>query len=326
MKKILESICIVGILLFFGIEILIGSATVLESVSFALNVWQTNIFPSLFPFFVLSEFLIQYGFVELVSELFRNVMQRLFRINGYASFVFIMSIISGFPSSAKYTRGLYLEGHLNKDEASKLLTFTHFSNPLFILGTVSLLFLKNKEVGVLILLCHYIVNIVIGLLFRNYAPSPYKYTKTSIKKAILMMHKKRMENSSSLGEVISTAVVNSIQTLLLILGTVTLFLIITTILDNNLSLNAYYQAILNGMIEMTQGLKYVSLLEIPLKLKSVLTVMILSFGGFSVHIQMFSILSDTEIRYLPFLTARLLHAALSGLILYFSFDFWVTFL
>lgn len=140
------------------------------------------------------------------------------------------------------------------------------------------------------------------------------------------MHKKRMENSSSLGKVISTAVVNSIQTLLLILGTVTLFLIITTILDNNLSLNAYYQAILNGMIEMTQGLKYVSLLEIPLKLKSVLTVMILSFGGFSVHIQMFSILSDTEIRYLPFLTARLLHAALSGLILYFAFDFWVTFL
>ena len=326
MKKILESICIIGILLFFGIEILMGSETVLQSVSFALNVWQKNIFPSLFPFFVLSEFLIQYGFVELVSELFRNVMQRLFRINGYASFVFIMSIISGFPSSAKYTRELYLQGHLNKDEASKLLTFTHFSNPLFILGTVSILFLQNKEVGILILLCHYFVNIIVGILFRNYAPSTDTYTKTSIKKAILMMHEKRISNSSSFGKVISTAVVNSIQTLLLILGTVTLFLIITTVLDNNLSLNNYYQAILNGIVEMTQGLKYVSLLEIPLKLKSILTVMILSFGGFSVHIQMFSILSDTEIRYLPFLTARLLHAALSGIFLYFAFDIWITLL
>jgi len=323
MKKILGSILIISILIFFCIEILIGSATVLEAVKFSLNMWQTNIFPSLFPFFVLSELLIHYGFVELISELFKNIMYKLFRINGYASFVFIMSIVSGFPSSAKYTRELYLTGKLNKEEASKLLTFTHFSNPLFILGTVSILFLKNKEVGFLILLCHYIVNIIIGLLFRNYAPSRFQYEKTSFKEAILMMHKKRIANASSFGSVISNAVLNSIQTLLLILGTVTIFLVITTILDNNLSLNQYYQAIINGTVEMTQGLKYVSLLEIPLKLKSILTVMILSFGGFSVHMQILSILSDTEIKYLPFLSARLLHAVLSGLLIYFLFDIWI---
>ena len=326
MKKILESVFIIIILIFLGIETLTESDTVLKAVEFALDIWKSNIFPSLFPFFMLSEFLIHYGFVELVSELFRNLMQKMFRINGYASFVFIMSIISGFPSSAKYTRELYLNGKLNKDEATKLLTFTHFSNPLFILGTVSILFLKNKDVGILILLCHYSINIIIGLIFRNYAPSKDEFQKTSIKRALLMMHKKRIANASSFGKIISVAISNTIQTLLLILGTVTVFLIITTIIDNNLPVNQYYQAIINGTIEMTQGLKYVSLLEIPLKLKSVLTVMILSFGGLSVHIQMFSILSDTNIKYLPFLAARLLHSALSGLLLYFSFDIWTTLL
>lgn len=326
MKKILESISIISILIFFGVQILIGSDTVLKAVGFALDIWKSNIFPSLFPFFMLSEFLIHYGFVELVSELFRNVMQKLFRINGYASFVFIMSIISGFPSSAKYTRELYLNGKLNKEEAAKLLTFTHFSNPLFILGTVSILFLKNKEIGILILICHYVVNIIIGLIFRNYAPSKYEYRKTSIKDAILIMHKKRIANAKSFGKIISTSVLNTMQTLVLILGTITVFLIITTIIDNNLPLNKYYQAIINGTIEMTQGLKYVSQLGIPLKLKSVLTVMMLSFGGLSVHIQILSILSDTNIKYLPFLTARLLHAALSGMLLYFLFDLWIIFI
>lgn len=324
MKKILTSVFITTILIFFAIEILISSDNVLQSVSFALNIWETSIFPSLFPFFVLSELLINYGFVEFVNELFKGIMQKLFRMNGYASFVFIMSLISGFPSSAKYTRELYLDGKLNKNEATKLLTFTHFSNPLFILGTVSVLFLKNKEAGILILLCHYIVNIIIGLIFRNYTPSKMEYSKTSLKQAILAMHKKRIENSNSFGNIISSSIVKSIQTLLLILGTVTIFLIITTIIDNNLPVNAYYQAILNGAVEMTQGLKYISLLEIPLKLKSLLTVMILSFGGLSVHIQMFSILSDTDIKYLPFLTARLLHAALSGILVYFTFDIWIT--
>ena len=33
---------------------------------------------------------------------------------------------------------------INEFEATKLLMFTHFSNPLFILGTISLLFLNNS--------------------------------------------------------------------------------------------------------------------------------------------------------------------------------------
>ena len=77
---------------------------------------------------------------------------------------------------------------------------------------------------------------------------------------------------------------------------------------------------------MTQGLKYISLLDIPLKFKATLSVMILSFGGFSVHVQMIGILSDTKIRYLPFLTARLLHAAISALLLFFSFDYLIALL
>ena len=322
MKKVIETIIIIIIIIFFCFQILTGSELTINTVSSALDIWKTSIFPSLFPFFIISELLIQYGFVELISELFKNIMQKTFKINGYASFVFIMSLISGFPSSAKYTRELYLNGKVNEFEATKLLTFTHFSNPLFILGTVSILFLKNKEIAYLILICHYISNIMIGLIFRNYYPSKYNHEKISIKKAILSMHKKRLENSSSFGKVISNAINNTIQTLLLVLGTITIFLIITAIIDNNISINFYYQTILNGTIEMTQGLKYVSILNIPLKLKSTLATMFLSFGGISVHMQIISILSDTKIKYLPFLTARLLHAAMAGIMIYLLFDIW----
>ena len=79
----------------------------------------------------------------------------------------------------------------------------------------------------------------------------------------------------------------------------------------------------DGFIEMTQGLKYISLEAIPLKLKCILTVMILSFGGLSVHMQIMSILSDTEIKYLPFLCARICHAVLSSLLMFILFDLWM---
>ena len=83
---------------------------------------------------------------------------------------------------------------------------------------------------------------------------------------------------------------------------------------------------MNGFVEMTQGLKYISLLEIPLKLKTILSTMIISFGGFSVHMQTISILSDTQIKYLPFLTARLLHAIISSFIVFLIFDYWIIYI
>ncbi len=326
MKKILESILILIVLVCVGIEILTESEAIMNSVLFSFQIWYKNIFPSLFPFFVLSELLIHYGFVEFLSELLKGFMYRFFRMSGNASFVFVMSMISGFPSSAKYIRELYLKGLLDESESTKLLMFTHFSNPLFILGTVSLLFLQNKEIGLFILLCHYITNFIIGFLFRNWYKTKQKPERVSLKKAILAMHQKRMSSKKSFGSVVSKALMNSINTLLLILGTVTMFLIVTTILDHNLSLGSYYQSILNGFVEMTQGLKYVSLLAIPLKYKSIMTVMILSFGGLSVHMQVLSILSDTKIKYLPFFTARLLHAAISGILVSTLFDVWMMFL
>jgi sporulation integral membrane protein YlbJ len=315
-----------SLLLFIVFEVLTTSDTILESVNFSFNIFINNIFPSLFPFFVLSEILINYGFVELIGELFKPIMYKMFRINGKCAFIFIMSIISGFPSSAKYTRELHLKGLINEHEATKILTFSHFSNPLFIMGTISLLFLNNKEVGFLILICHYVSNLILGLLFRNYHPSKKEEEKISLKRAIINMHNKRINNDKNFGQIITNSLLNSINTLLLILGVVTMFLVMTTIIDNNININNYSQSILNGFVEMTQGLKYVSLLNIPLKLKSVLSTMIISFGGLSVHMQVISILSDTKIKYLPFLTARIMHGFISSFLVYILFDFWIALL
>ncbi|HHW69065.1 MAG TPA: hypothetical protein GX747_01835 [Tenericutes bacterium] len=325
MKKITASVLIMFLLLFFAFEILTESKSILESVTYSFNIWKDNIFPSLFPFFVLSEILINYGFVEFIGELLKPFMQKVFKIDGNSAFIFVMSIISGFPSNSKYTKELYKNNIINLKTANKILMFSHFSNPLFILGTVSVLFLNNKEAGLLILICHYLGNFIIGLLFRNYNRFDSDNNSISLKKAIIKMHNKRINNNLRLGQIITNSILNSINTLLMILGVVTMFLVITTVINNNVNLDEYYISILNGSIEMTQGLKYVSIANIPLKIKCIISVAILSFGGFSVHMQIINILSDTDIKYLPFLTARLIHSLISSLLTLFLFDFWISF-
>ena len=320
MKKRILSVLIMLILVFIGFEILTSSEQILNSVKFSLSIWSNNIFPSLFPFFVLSELLINYGFIEFVGELLKPIMIKLFKTDSKTAFIFIMSILSGFPSNAKYTRELYQKKLIDKKQATKILTFTHFSNPLFILGTLSLVFLNNKEAGLLILIIHYFTNILIGIIFRNYCPTNEANSKISVKTALNKMHYHRISNNNSFGTIMTNALLNTINTLLLILGVVTMFLVLTTIIDNNININNYNQSILNGFVEMTQGLKYISILNIPLKFKATLSTMILSFGGLSVHMQTIGILSDTDIEYIPFLTARLLHSSISSILVFILFD------
>ena len=209
MKKISVSAFIMVVLIFMASQILIESESILKSVSLSFNIWKNNIFPSLFPFFVLSELLINYGFIEFLGELFKPIMNYLFKVKGVCAFIFIMSIISGIPSNAKYIRELYLSESIDEIEASKMLMFTHFSNPLFILGTVSIIFLNNKKVGLLILISHYITNIIIGFLFRNYHPTSEKNKKFSLKDAILNMHNKRINQNKNFISILTNALIIS---------------------------------------------------------------------------------------------------------------------
>ncbi len=312
MKKILNSLIILIIVIFLTIEVILNSSSVVDSARFSFNMWKDNIFPTLFPFFVISNLLINYGFVELVGELFKPIMSKLFKIKGESSFVFILSMLSGFPSNAKYTLELYNNNIIDDKEATKLLTFTHFPNPLFVIGTVALSFLGNKNYGFIILASIYISNILIGIMYRFYNPTN-NTSKIDLKSAYKKM-KERYKKNKTFGIILTKTLVDSINMLLLILGAISLFLILNKIIVNVFNLNDYFRAFTSSVLEMTGGLKYTSLLNIPINYKIILTSMILAFGGLSIHTQIYSIICETKIKFFPYFISRFIHVILSGLI------------
>ena len=303
MKKI-----IMFILIIISLLLLINSSLIINTVIYSINLFKKSIFPSLLPFFIISELLINYGFIEFISKLFKPLM-KLFKINPNASFILVMSMISGFPSNSKYTKDLYLKGIINEYDASKILMFTHYSNPLFIMGAISITFLHNKKIGLFILIIHYLTNFIIGLLLRNLIKTDINITNID------------KQESKSFSIVLKEAILNSFNTLFLILGTIIVFLIITNLLNEYIAFNPLIKGIISGILEMTGGISNISSLNISLKLKSTLIGMILSFGGISVHMQVKSIIADTPIKYHPYLLARLLHCSITGLLIYYLFDF-----
>ena len=274
MKKIKNNIVII-FLVYILLQIIINVNEIHEIILFSYNIFKENIIPNLLPFLIISKLLINYGFIDMCYNIFNPITKKLFKINGNASFIFIMSMLTGFPSSSKYTKDLYLNNRITLNTASKVLMFTHFSNPLFIIGTISNFI--NYNVALIILLAHYLGNIIIGLIFRNYNID-------------ITNNKSIKTNPTSFGLCLLNGIRDSIDTLFVIYGTMTFFLIISN--------------------------KYTSMLNISNKYKALLMGTFISFGGLSVHTQILSIISDTDIKYAPFLIARIIHAIITCLIIY----------
>lgn len=297
MKKYTNLLVII-ITLFFLVELFINKNLVFNTISFSLDIWVNNLIPSLFPMFILSDILITYDFVKYIPKWFINIFSYLFNIKKECTLVFFLSMLSGFPTNAKNIRKLYDMNIINSKEASHMLMFTHFSNPLFILGTLAIFFLNNKKLGIIILLSHYLSNFIIGIIFRKL---------NTISSSI----SNEQEKNLHFGPVFVNAIKSSVDTLLLILGTLTCFLIISAIIINRFNLNSYNSLLIKSILEITMGLKELSLFNFNDLTKVILSSCILSFGGLSVHMQVVSQLIDTDISYKYFFIGRVFQVVIS---------------
>ena len=305
MKKYINLLVVI-ITLFFLIELFINKGLVFNTISFSLDIWVNNLIPSLFPIFILSDILITYNFVKYIPKWFINIFSYLFNVKKDCVLVFFLSMLSGFPSNAKNIRKLYDMNIITSKEASHMLMFTHFSNPLFILGTLAIFFLNNKKLGIIILLSHYLSNFIIGVIVRKL-------------NTISSNTSKEKEKNLHFGPVFVSAIKSSIDALLLILGTLTCFLIMASLIINRFDLNSYNTLLIKSILEITMGLKELSSFNFSDLTKVILSSCILSFGGLSVHMQVISQLIDTDISYKYFFIGRVFQVVISLFLSYFIY-------
>jgi len=304
MNKKYFNIVISLIILFFLLEIFNHSNIINNAIINSSKIWFYNIIPSIFPIYIIVDLLLNYGILDYISNLFKPLMNYIFKMKKQTSFVFIMSMLSGFPSNSKYIKSLLDNNIINIHDANKLLVFTHFSNPLFIINSIGNNFLNNQKIGIIILICHYITNIILGFLNRN----SYLNLENTYKK---VTHKK-----SSFITTLTNSIFNTIKILVLLYGIITVFMIISSVLYTNLPINPFFKSIISGILEITGGIYYVSLLNINIIYKASLITFFISFGGISIHMQVLSILEGYKIKYLDYIKFRLIHAIVSTSLVY----------
>lgn len=340
-----------GAILFIGILVLVFIVFMLlfpqEGLTASLrglSIWWDVLFPALFPFFVISEMLLGFGIVHFIGTLFDPMMRPVFRIPGIGGFVMAMGFASGYPVGAKLTSQLWEQGLVTREEGERLVASTTSSDPIFLIGAVSVGFFHDATLAVALALAHYGGAMIIGLGMRYHgrkqpasSPSRPKYDKTSPdhnrpiwQRAFNAMHEARIQDGRSFGLLLSESVKRSLNMMFVVGGLVVFFSVLLELLTAagvmpwmHKALNHMLQllhlpphlseSLLNGLFEVTLGAKTAGETQgIPLMFKAAAAAFVLSWGGLSVHAQVMSILSKTNMRYAPFVWARFIHGVIAA--------------
>jgi len=324
------------------IAIILNPKESLDASIRGLTIWWEVVFPSLLPFFIVSELLIGFGVVRFIGVLLEPFMRPVFRVPGVGGFVWAMGMASGNPAGAKLTARMRQEKQLTKIQAERLVSFTSSSNPLFIFGAVAVGFFDKPSLGVLLAAAHYLGNLCVGLTMRFYGKSDdtirngKKRLFPSPSLAFKELHSTRITETRPLGKMLGDAVISSIQTLLMIGGFIILFSVFNKILAIihvtqligvvfSGALSLFHIAsdlsvpLITGIFEITLGNQLVSETNASLLEKVMIASFILAFGGLSIQAQVASILADTDIRFKPFFIARILQGIYSSIIAFLLF-------
>ncbi len=137
---------------------------------------------------------------------------------GKSALVFVISTVSGYPVGAKLASELRNNNQISKFEGQRLVSFCSTSGPLFIVGSVATGMFKNPSLGYLMLICHYLGSISVGLLFRNYGKESLNNKKSSLKTNVLNTINNRYKDDRGFFVLFGSAVFNGVNTLLSIGG------------------------------------------------------------------------------------------------------------
>lgn len=271
---------------------------IIDSVNYSMDVFIKNLLPTLFPFFILVDFLMNYGYVDYLKSILR------FKY-GY---VILLSMISGLPSNAKYIKIFLDNKMISMRDAEIMMSVTFFPNPMFVISSVGLLMMGSLKLGFMALISVYISNFMVYFLY---------YKKLSNVSASISTSR------VSFPKLLSSSILNNINTLLVILGTIMFFMTILNIFVHFVNLSDEMLAIINGIFEMTSGIKNMSTSVFSTQVKYIFISLFLSFSGMSVLMQAFSILSEYKLNVKFILKNKLLVMILNLLINYFYIVFFV---
>ncbi|MDD6808384.1 MAG: hypothetical protein PUD72_08105 [Oscillospiraceae bacterium] len=267
--------------LFLAVLLIVRTECVSDTVVKTSHLCADTIFPSLFPFMVLSNFISIYLKGSKKSASFSAI---------------ILGIIGGYPVGIKTVATLLENKKIDIKDAQILSLFCFGSGPAFLISTIGVGFFHSIKIGVVLFLSQLITTLIIGLLVLR------KYKISSESNQVI--------KNVSLTDALTTSVSKSVEGIFLICAYIIIFSVFISLVTSFYNTDKIRLAL--SVFEVTNGCNELSISGSSLTTVP-LAAALLSFGGLCVHAQVLSDLKYIGLDYKKFLIVRVCAAGISFL-------------
>lgn len=299
--------------------LILDSSRCIRYASQGLLIWFDKMIPTLFPFMVLSGFMVRSKLSTKLTFLFYPLC-KLFRISSPMAYGIIMGFFCGFPMGAKVICDLMETNQITKKQGEYLLAFNNNIGPAYLLGYVYLLFPDPHNI--LYLLLFYAIPFCYGFFLR-FHPS-YGQMKISRTEAFFQPE---AEPAPSMQSCCYYSIVGALQQINLLGGCMILFNCLQIYPDyflqilrrffSSLKLTPFLPGILSSLIEIGGGLIQFnqSIKGNPSFFFRPLLFSLLTLGGLSCICQTWFILEKTKLSIKAYFIHKINQSILIFLIL-----------
>lgn len=270
-----------------------------ETTQKVLNLWVTQLVPSLLPFMLLTNL-----FSPFLSNLLLNkstksnfILHKIFGLSPYGIYIFIIGQTSGYPMGAKLTAEAYSQNHISKSEAQYLLTICNQSSPAFLEFYVGSFALQNNiSIASLFIIFYSSVFMTLFITKKIYKPIPLSNFAT--------IHSNTTQNFF---QQLDTCILNSSRTMIRIGGYILFFALIIDFMSplRYINPNIYYLA--TSVFELTNGLSILKNHFIKSASYQYLVLGLTAFGGFCTMAQIKGMLIGTFLSVKPYLIGKIIY-------------------
>lgn len=290
--------------LFLLLLFLTNAQIAMDSVRQGLSLCTETLFPSLFPFLVLSELLVARQAGKVLGRLFSRPVSVLFGVSGGGAAVLLLGMLCGYPVGTATAVALYRQGELSKEELNRLILFANNPSPGFLIGAVGEALLGNKGAGLALWVITWSSAALTGIFLHIAYGKAAKTTETPAN---------GMQKPPSVSD-LTGSVTRGFSSLLQVFAFVLFFTCVGSCLTpilTALHLPVGVNVALYGLLEITSGINHAVTMLTP-EAAFRFSAFFAGFAGLSVCLQLFSIAEELHLRLSPYLLTK---AAQGGLCL-----------
>ncbi len=297
---------ILPVFLFF--LMLVCPQAVFSGASKGLMLWFEVVLPTLYPFLLLSGFLLVTGNLEFISSLLGGICSRLFGVSRNGSFVVLTGFLCGYPMGAKTAADLFESGHISREEGRYLLSFCNNTSPSFILNFLVLQTIGNRT----LLLPTFAILMAAPVLVSLFTRRLYHFDATCPPRPPRGGTKARTRGGNWNFQEIDACIMNSFETLVKVGGYIMLFSVIISLLQ--MADTPTWLDCALSLLEVTNGLAMLKALHLPLALSYPLMLGLAAFGGLCAAAQTQCMVQKAGFPMTPYLMQKLAAALTASLL------------